>query len=207
MSCCFFGVRRSSKKKKDMSRKLGVCVRVRVRVFFCDWEPRSICAPNMSSRLCDGVSVAPNLQGRENPSPLLSSVPAAFFSLRDARGRTARRKAGFKPGYSPEARDTSSPLHSSLNSWLRTDCTARCRAGWVAGCAPRAGAMTANRSLTIARPKVARWPTSGCHNGRQNSCQTHCETVASYHRDAPLLKTHISASRALASQDCSRSRK
>jgi len=118
----------------------------------------SNCAPNIISRLCDGASV--NLQGRENASPLVSSVPAAFFSLRDPKrthcvqkklasgqATTERFQKHFQPA-APVARALHT-LQSRLDHWLRTD-----------------GGSDDRKTLHTVRPEVARWPT--CHNGRKN---------------------------------------
>lgn len=52
--------------------------------------------------ICSSDCASGNVQGRENPNPLLASVPAAFFSLTGPLGSTTRRASWFRCGYSPD---------------------------------------------------------------------------------------------------------
>jgi len=165
---------------EKVSRKLGV----RGSPFFYAWGWGRVC---VCVFVCDvhHMCASGNVQGRENPNPLLASAPAAFFSLTGpARGSTTRRASWLRCRLQPRHQEV--PAVCRFSNRLHTVCAAAAKRT-----EPRVTHLAAAiaENLLVAQPEGARWPLSPCHNIRKNVLP-YCETVACQHRIGPPFEAH-----------------
>jgi len=134
--------------------------------------------------ICSSDCASGNVQGRENPNPLLASVPAAFFSLTGPWGSTTRRASWFRCRLQPRHQEV--PAVCRFSNRLHTVCAAAAKRT-----EPRVTHLAAAiaENLLVAQPEGARWPLSPCHNIRKNVLP-YCETVACQHRIGPPFEAH-----------------
>lgn len=134
--------------------------------------------------ICSSDCASGNVQGRENPNPLLASAPAAFFSLTGPWGSTTRRTSWLRCRLQPRHQEV--PAVCRFSNRLHTVCAAAAKRT-----EPRVTHLAAAiaENLLVAQPEGARWPLSPCHNIRKNVLP-YCETVACQHRIGPPFEAH-----------------